>query len=199
MNCSCCYLDITLDKTHGHHTLLSPGRRLTDLAWWPWHEWAPGGPGACWWGWGPQPRGQAVGVQQRQARQRELAAERSREFQAKNDELLQRKEKRIDDDIAAERVIWTQQAENARRMEAREGATRRIRDEKNRVKNNLIERQVADFAERLARQQRSDSIAESEVERREAAERQRRLKAQSDVRAQRNREWLAHQRARDTR
>ena len=135
----------------------------------------------------------------RQATLREIARERNREFQKRNEELMQRKEKRIEEDLAAEKIIQKQQEENTRRMEERALFEKTRREEKNRIRNNMIEKQAKELAELKARQQRSDEIAQSEIEKREEAERQRRLKRQEDMKTQRNKEWLAYQRTRDMR
>lgn len=135
----------------------------------------------------------------RQATLREIARERNREFQKRNEELMQRKEKRIEEDLAAEKIIQKQQEENTRRMEERALFERTRREEKNRIRNNMIEKQAKELAELKAHQQRSDEIAQSEIEKREEAERQRRLKRQEDMKTQRNKEWLAYQRTRDMR
>ena len=135
----------------------------------------------------------------RQATLREIARERNREFQKRNEELMQRKEKRIEEDLAAEKIIQKQQEENTRRMEERALFEKTRREEKNRIRNNMIEKQAKELAELKARQQRSDEIAQSEIEKREEAERQRRLKRQEDMKTQRNKEWMAYQRTRDMR
>ena len=135
----------------------------------------------------------------RQETLRQVARERNREFQKRNEELMQRKEKRIEEDLAAEKIIRKQQEENQRRMEERALFEKTRRDEKNRIRNNLIEKQAKQLAELKAKQQRNDDITISEIEKREEAERQRRLKRIEDMKTERNRDWLAYQRTRDMR
>ena len=136
---------------------------------------------------------------QRQEKLRELARQRNREFRARNDELLQRKERRIEEDLAAEKVIQQQREENHKRMEERREWERTRREEKTRIRNNIIERQAKNLAELKANQQKSDSIAESELVKRQEAEHQARIKRQHDMATQRQKDWLEYQRARDMR
>lgn len=135
----------------------------------------------------------------RQEKLRQLAHERKKEFQQRNDELLQRREKRIEDDIAAEKRLAIQKAEVDRRMEERAEFDRKRRENRDMIRNRLIENQSKRLAETLAKQQRSQSVAESEVAKREEAERKKQIKRRKEMAEERNRDWLKSQRERDLR
>lgn len=130
---------------------------------------------------------------------RELARERNHEFQLRNDELLQRKEKRIEDDIDNEKILAKQHAEVEQRMEERERLAKFRRDEKNRIRNELIDKQAKQLKELKEKQQRSDHIAESELTKREEARRRAEARKKKEMEKDRNREWLDYQRKKDTR
>ena len=129
-----------------------------------------------------------------QEKLRQIAHERKKEFQRRNDELLQRREKRIEDDIAAEKLLAKQKAEVDQRMEERAEFDRKRRENRNMIRNRLIENQSKRLAETLAKQQRSQSNAESEVAKREEAERKRQIQRRKEMAEERNRDWLKSQR-----
>ncbi|OHT01343.1 axoneme-associated protein mst101 [Tritrichomonas foetus] len=133
----------------------------------------------------------------RQQKLREQAAEQAKEFQARNDELLQRREKRIEEDLAAEALTMKQHEESERRMEERAAFVKRRREEKNRIREKLISEQSKKLAEIHARQQKSQSIAESEIAKREEAERKRKLAEQKRMAEERNKDYNEYLRTKD--
>lgn len=133
----------------------------------------------------------------RQEKLRQIAHERKKEFQKRNDELLQRRQKKIEDDIEAEKILAKQKAEVDQRMEERAEFERKRRENKNMIRNRLIENQSKRLAETMARQQRTQNNAESEVAKREEAERKRQIQRRKEMAQERNRDWLKSQRERD--
>jgi hypothetical protein len=137
--------------------------------------------------------------EKKQEQLRLVAKERAREFAFRNDQLLQRKGNRIEEELAAEKVVQAQSAEVAARMEAREQAEKEKRDAKTRSREKLIARQAKAYAELIARQAQSDSVAASELARRQELERTQRDEKANQMRRERNEEWLQTQRKRDMR
>ena len=84
-------------------------------------------------------------------------------------------------------------------MEERAEFDRKRRENRNMIRNRLIENQSKRLAETLAKQQRSQSNAESEVAKREEAERKRQIQRRKEMAEERNRDWLKSQRERDLR
>ena len=130
----------------------------------------------------------------RQEKLRQLAHERQKEFQQRNEELLQRKEKRIEDDIAAEKLIAKQKAEVDARIEERRKFEKERREHSTRIRNRLIEKQSKQLEETLAKQQKWQGIAESELTKRQEAERKRQEQIRKDMADERRRDWLQYQR-----
>jgi hypothetical protein len=130
---------------------------------------------------------------------RRRARENARELSVRNDELVQRKERRIEEDLAAEKVVQRQNAEVAMRMEARQQAEKEKRDAKTAWRNHLIDVQARELANLAARRANNDSIAESEFLRRQELDRAKREEKAVEMRRQRNQEWLQTQRQRDMR
>jgi hypothetical protein len=134
----------------------------------------------------------------RQEQLRKVARQRTREFQLRNDEMLQRKERRIEDDLAKEKIVQQQNAEVAMRMEAREKAEKDKRDAKTAWRSYLIDLQAQDIIARAAKRQQTDTIAQSELQEREERDRAKREEKAAQMRRERNQEWLDTQRQRDT-
>lgn len=133
----------------------------------------------------------------RQAKIREENAQRAREFQLKNEELLKRREKRIEDDLAQEAITMRQHEESERRMEERAQFVKKKRDEKNRIRERLINEQSKKLAEIKAKQQRVQSVAESEIAKREEAERKKKLEEKKRLADQRNQDYQEYLRNKD--
>jgi hypothetical protein len=140
----------------------------------------------------------AAKEQQKQQRLQELARQKTQEFTRRNDELLQRKQARIEDDILLEQAVQQQNAAANDRMEARRAVEKKRRDDQQAVRDRVIEKQSKALEELTAKQKQQDSVAESELAQREEAERQRRLLAREDANRRRRADWWEHQRKRDT-
>lgn len=112
---------------------------------------------------------------ERQAKLRAIASERKKEFQLRNDELLQRRQKRIEQDIEEERKLAIQSAEIEKTKEQRETTIRARREEKNRRRDLLIEQQSKALEEMKRQQQNYNDKTESEISKLEEADRRKRL------------------------
>lgn len=133
----------------------------------------------------------------RQERLRQIAAERAKEFTIRNEELLQRRAKRIEDDLAQEAITIRQHAESEKRMEERANFEKRRREEKNRIREKLISDQSKRLAEIKAREQHFQTTAESEISKREEADRKKRLDEQKRLSQQRQKDYADYLREKD--
>ena len=131
---------------------------------------------------------------ERQLKLKEEAEERKKDFQRRNEEILQRRQKRIEDDIAAEELIMKQKAEQEKIQDERNAYLKRKRDEKNRIRERLIDDQSKRLAKLYAQQQRVQSTAESEIAKREEAERQRRLANQKRLNDEKREDYIKYMR-----
>ena len=109
--------------------------------------------------------------QKRQQTLRLQAEERKKEFEAKNAEILMRRAKKIEDDLAEEKRIQQQYAEVQDRMAEREALVRKTREEKTARRERLIADQSKRLAELQAKQNKFIELGESEVLKREEARR----------------------------
>lgn len=116
-------------------------------------------------------REEEVKEQKRQQTLRLQAEERKKEFEAKNAEILMRRQKRIEDDLEEERRIQAQYAEVQDRMAEREAKVRKAREDATARRERLIAQQSQRLAELKAKENRFLEAGESEVAKREEARR----------------------------
>ncbi|OHS99181.1 hypothetical protein TRFO_34424 [Tritrichomonas foetus] len=133
----------------------------------------------------------------RQVELKKKAEERKKEFQIRNEELLQRREKRIEDDMQAELIIMKQHAENEKRMEERERMVKEKREEKNRIREKLITEQSKKLAILKAQEDKHLSAAESEIAKREEANRLKAIEKKKQMQIERNQEYNKYLREKD--
>lgn len=135
--------------------------------------------------------------QARQEKIRKENAERTRDFQLLNSELMMRHETRIEQEIAEEARIAKEHAEIEARMDAREAANQRRRDELNARRAKIIGDQSRRLAELKKRQKQKDTIAESKLAKREEARRQADIERRRQMAIQRNREYNEYKREKE--
>lgn len=133
----------------------------------------------------------------RQERIRQENAEKAKEFQILNDQLLQRKQRKIEEDLKQEAITMKQHEESERRQDERNNFLKKRREEKNKIRERLIDQQSKKLAEIHAKQQKDQNVAESEIAKREEMERQKKITKQREQALQRKNDYEEFLRTKD--
>jgi fused signal recognition particle receptor len=129
----------------------------------------------------------------KQAQLQVRAAERREEFRQRNDELLMRKANKIEEDLAAERVIQRQSAEQAIVRDEREKEDIRRRLEKTRMRERVGNQRAKDLAAQSQKIADEEEAAASSAAAATFAGVMKLKARQEEMAAERHGEWMTGQ------